>query len=112
MSASKTVVYYNIESSGDFVFLLPKEHISSQEISMLSLERGLRGYAFEKNYRFTVRNFHVNVDEVFAFVARLLEHGFVPEGHSGPERGATHFGRCRTMLRPALPSALVAKVAR
>ena len=91
MSATKTVVYYNIDASGDLVFLLPNEHISFEESRKMNLQHGS---CFEKNHKFTVRNFQANLPRVFAFVALLLEHGFVPEGHScpfKPERGATHF---------------------
>ena len=91
MSANKTVVYYNIEASGDLVFILPQKHISVGEARMMNLALSS---GFQKNHTFTIKNFEANAPEVFAFVALLLEHGFVPEGHSGPfkpERGATHF---------------------
>ena len=91
MSANKTVVYYNIDASGDLVFILPNEHISFEEARNMNLEQG---YCLEKNHKFTVSNFQDNLPKVFKFVALLLQHGFVPEGHSGPfkpERGATHF---------------------
>ena len=86
-----TVVYYNILGSGELVFFLPKKHITSHEASWLNLQHG---YTFEKDYRFSVRDFQSNLPDVVAFVARLLDRGFVPEGHNGPfkpERGATHF---------------------
>ena len=91
MSAKKTVVYYNIEASGDLVFILPKEHISHAEASEMKLELA---FSFEDNHTLTIKKFEEKLPKVFAFVALLLEHGFVPEGHSGPfkpERGATHF---------------------
>ena len=93
MSASKTVVYYNTEASGDLVlFLFRKEHILFDEVHEMKLEHGL---TYENSHKFPVKNFQAKLPEVFAFVALMLEDGIVPEGHNGPfkpERGATHFG--------------------
>ena len=54
MLPSKTVVYYNILGSGELVFFLPKEHITSQEASWLNLQHG---YTFEKDYRFSGKQY-------------------------------------------------------
>ena len=111
MSASKTVVYYNIQASDELVFLSPKEHFTYQEASAMKLCTAL---TFEKNHKFIINfivsDFQTKLPDVFAFVAVLLEHGFVPEGHNGPfkpERGATHF-----WSRPYDPEAVAAKSAR